>query len=510
MGQLDRAAIGVLYASQILTGLLLHMRYTSGEAAYQGILDLSRDLDTGFILRAMHASGGSLFMGLMLVHMAKGIYTQAASTSRAIWATGWLLYLLGIGVSFTGYSLTGGSMSYWAVTVICSLASATPLIGDDLLTLLWGGTVVSHLSAMRMLSVHMLLPVVLAALIATHILLLHAGNQEAYSPTVGADRVSGFAAYYTPRDLLLMLITTALAGTVALTSAYLVMDHTNFDAANPTVTPATIAPEWYLLPYYGLVRAVPSKTIGIMAMGLSYGLLLPLGDLGRTTSSGAAGLASAARTGLLVLSVDLYCVSLVCMEINHGETAYLLLLASCGGWATGSLIGTSREGSTTGHSRGTRPTGSAEVGIWTHNSRSTAPCNPYCSLLVLKPYAEGCVLQQRGTTPHQQATVLSEPRYPSATSNRHCTSLCSYCSPNRRSAARTRTQTYGSRAREGQHITPPVASYYYYPRQELLTCSEALNRRSVSCSTRRKGVLPKVVVLHYLPHTLLADGSWCH
>lgn len=329
-------ALGAMVGLQVATGAILHTRYVSGSGVWCSLATLMRELDVASLVRRTHAGGATLLMLCLTLHLCIGAWYGGGDTLRQVWVSGWVLYLLAVGASFTGYSLTGGQMSHWAVTVICSLASATPVVGPRLLELLWGGAVVTSVSSMRLLTAHMLIPLGMLALVGVHLLTLHESNSVWGVSSPGSDRV-GFNGYYVTRDLGMLVGTLVLLGVLVGWYSHMTMDCENEQVANSMVTPPTIAPEWYLLPYYGLVRAVPAKVLGVAAMGLSYGCLQCVGDGGSSVSRVSVGGLWAVRVGLLCVLVDLVCVSIVCMEVNHGETSYWLLVAGVLGWFSGTL-----------------------------------------------------------------------------------------------------------------------------------------------------------------------------
>jgi len=330
------AGLGVMIGLQLVTGVCLHLRYSSGDDVFQSLASMSRDLDAGFSLRALHSSGATVLMLCVYAHMSIGLWYGVSDTQRMMWLTGVVLYIVSIGVSFTGYSLTGGQMSHWAITVICSLVSAVPVVGPEILTLLWGGGVVSSVSVLRLLTAHMLLPIVMAGIAVVHLAVLHQGNSVWRVNSPGSDRV-GFTAMYVGRDAGVCVLLLGVVGGVACMFVEYTVDLENSIRADSSVTPASIAPEWYLLPFYGLVRALPDKMLGVVMMGLSYGCLISVGDAGLGSSLRSPVSAAVGRSGLCLLFCDCVLVSCVCLEVNTSETGYWLLVAGVLGWMSAGM-----------------------------------------------------------------------------------------------------------------------------------------------------------------------------
>jgi len=326
---------GLFIGVQLVSGVLMGCHYGAIDAySWWSIVTLSRDLSAGYLCRGVHANGAALMFGAIYLHMGRVLYRGTAGRST-VWLVGVILYLLGIGTCFTGYSLVYGQMSMWAIVVICSLVTAAPFIGVELLTLVWGGSSVSTATLGRLFVVHYLLALLMLVLALLHVWLLHSvgstGSRDlGMSPR--SDRVD-FMHAYVIRDVCLGIIALTLLGGVSTWYPNAMGEADNFVYADPMVTPVCICPEWYMLPYYGLVRAIPSKPLGIAGMGLAFGSLVNLGDLGYRSSTW--GLANG--VGLLLVLMDVVLTCKVCLLVNHGESLYMLLLTGVLGAACASM-----------------------------------------------------------------------------------------------------------------------------------------------------------------------------
>jgi len=332
---------------QVVTGLFLSTGYvaTSGfafESIHSGIM---RDLDSGWCLRSVHANGASFFMLCLYMHMFRCMWHGSPSRTR-VWIVGVVMYILLSGCCFTGYSLVYGQMSLWAIVVICSLVTAVPYIGNDILYLIWGGSVVSEVTLRRIFCVHFLMPLILVALSLVHIWFLHGSNSSGEYPAVLSrrDRINFYP--------LLLVRDVAVFSLVLVVYSYYVffapdeLGHPdNYVPANALVTPPEIAPEWYFLPVYAVVRAVPHKALGIVCMVLVFlslanifpgvghhGMLRSvapaIGVRWWTGSGSPTPVSPLSRCLLFLLVLDVYLASKLCLMVNHSESLYWLLLAT--------------------------------------------------------------------------------------------------------------------------------------------------------------------------------------
>jgi ubiquinol-cytochrome c reductase cytochrome b subunit len=270
--------LGVNLVIMILTGVTLAMHYTPHvNLAFQSVEHILRDVHSGWLLRLTHANGASLFFILTYLHVARGLYQGSYRSPRgALWAVGVVLLVLMMAIAFLGYVLPWGQMSLWGATVITNLLSALPLIGTDLVALVWGGFSVDNATLNRFFSLHYLLPFLLTGLVVAHLFALYlsgSGNPEGISSL--GDRVR-FHPYYTSKDLVGVVALVLLYALLVCFYPWILNHPDNNIPADPLVTPRHIVPEWYLLPFYAILRAIPSKVGGVAAMFGALLILLPL------------------------------------------------------------------------------------------------------------------------------------------------------------------------------------------------------------------------------------------
>jgi ubiquinol-cytochrome c reductase cytochrome b subunit len=274
-------------ALQIVTGIVLAMHYDpSAAGAFTSVEQhIMRDVNFGWLIRGLHATGASMFFLAVYLHILRGIYYGSFKAPREVlWLLGCVIYVLMMATAFMGYVLPWGQMSFWGAKVITNLLGAIPVIGPTITTLLWGGFAVDEPTLNRFFSLHYLLPFVIAAVVALHIWALHVpGNNNPTGVAVRskADTVA-FHPYYTVKDgfaVSLFLILFALF-VFYLPDAFAKVD--NAIPANPLVTPPHIVPEWYLLPFYAILRAIPDKLMGVLALGGAIGMLFILPWLDRS------------------------------------------------------------------------------------------------------------------------------------------------------------------------------------------------------------------------------------
>jgi ubiquinol-cytochrome c reductase cytochrome b subunit len=266
---------------QIVTGIVLAMHYNpSGAGAFNSVEGhIMRDVNYGWLIRGLHANGASMFFLAVYIHILRGIYYGSHKAPREmLWLLGCLIYFLMMATAFFGYVLPWGQMSFWGAKVITSLIGAFPVIGDAITKLLWGGYSVDSPTLNRFFSLHYLLPFVIAAVVALHVWALHVpGNNNPTGVDVKskADTVP-FHPYYTVKDAF------AVAGFMIMFAVFVFYlpdalgKADNAIPANPLQTPAHIVPEWYLLPFYAILRAIPDKLTGVIALVGAIGLLFAL------------------------------------------------------------------------------------------------------------------------------------------------------------------------------------------------------------------------------------------
>nr|YP_009465668.1 cytochrome b [Trachyrhamphus serratus]AHN95994.1 cytochrome b [Trachyrhamphus serratus]QOS49061.1 cytochrome b [Trachyrhamphus serratus] len=267
--------LGLCLGAQILTGLFLAMHYTSDIAtAFSSVTHICRDVNYGWLIRNMHANGASFFFICIYLHIARGLY-YGSYLYKETWNIGVVLLLLVMATAFVGYVLPWGQMSFWGATVITNLMSAVPYIGNDLVQWIWGGFSVDNATLTRFFAFHFLLPFIVAAATLVHLLFLHeTGSNNPTGINSDADKIS-FHPYFSYKDLLGFAALIIALTTLALFSPNLLGDPDNFTPANPLVTPPHIKPEWYFLFAYAILRSIPNKLGGVLAL-LSSILVLML------------------------------------------------------------------------------------------------------------------------------------------------------------------------------------------------------------------------------------------
>nr|ACR40519.1 cytochrome b [Astyanax aeneus]ACR40520.1 cytochrome b [Astyanax aeneus] len=259
---------------QILTGLFLAMHYTSDiSTAFSSVAHICRDVNYGWIIRNMHANGASFFFICVYLHIGRGLY-YGSYLYKETWNIGVILLLLLMMTAFVGYVLPWGQMSFWGATVITNLLSAIPYMGDALVQWIWGGFSIDNATLTRFFAFHFLLPFVIIAATLLHALFLHeTGSNNPAGLNSDSDKIS-FHPYFSYKDFLgFMIMLTALTS-LALFSPNLLGDPENFTLANPLVTPPHIKPEWYFLFAYAILRSIPNKLGGVLALLFSILVLM--------------------------------------------------------------------------------------------------------------------------------------------------------------------------------------------------------------------------------------------
>nr|NP_739658.1 cytochrome b [Bassozetus zenkevitchi]BAC23189.1 cytochrome b [Bassozetus zenkevitchi] len=261
-------------AAQILTGLFLAMHYTSDIAtAFSSVAHICRDVNYGWLIRNMHANGASFFFICIYMHIARGLY-YGSYLYKETWNVGVILLLLVMATAFVGYVLPWGQMSFWGATVITNLMSAVPYVGNNLVQWIWGGFSVDNATLTRFFAFHFLLPFIVAAFSVIHILFLHeTGSNNPAGLNSDADKIP-FHPYFSYKDVLGFAILLFALTSLALFSPNLLGDPDNFIPANPLVTPPHIKPEWYFLFAYAILRSIPNKLGGVLALLFSILVLM--------------------------------------------------------------------------------------------------------------------------------------------------------------------------------------------------------------------------------------------
>lgn len=264
----------------IATGIFLAMNYTAHTSlAFDSVERIMRDVNYGWLIRYVHMNGASMFFIVVLVHVWRGMYYGSYKAPRELlWILGVTIYLLMMATAFMGYVLPWGQMSFWGATVITNLFSAIPLVGNSIVTLLWGGFSVDNPTLNRFFSLHYLLPFVITGVVFLHVAALHitgSNNPLGIEPKGPQDTLP-FHPYYTTKDSVgIVVYLMVFAALVFFVPNYLGHPD-NYIPANPLSTPAHIVPEWYFLPFYAILRAVPDKLFGVLAMFGSILLLFVL------------------------------------------------------------------------------------------------------------------------------------------------------------------------------------------------------------------------------------------
>nr|YP_008593807.1 cytochrome b [Pterapogon kauderni]WAU47591.1 cytochrome b [Pterapogon kauderni]BAN83203.1 cytochrome b [Pterapogon kauderni] len=266
--------LGLCLVIQLLTGLFLAMHYTADIAtAFSSVAHICRDVNFGWLIRNMHANGASFFFICIYLHIGRGLY-YGSYMFKETWNIGVILLLLVMMTAFVGYVLPWGQMSFWGATVITNLLSAVPYVGNTLVQWIWGGFSVDNATLTRFFAFHFLLPFVIAAATLLHLLFLHeTGSNNPMGLNPNADKIP-FHPYFTYKDLLGFAILFLALASLALFSPNYLGDPDNFTPANPLVTPPHIKPEWYFLFAYAILRSIPNKLGGVLALLASILILM--------------------------------------------------------------------------------------------------------------------------------------------------------------------------------------------------------------------------------------------
>nr|YP_009948385.1 cytochrome b [Nucifraga caryocatactes]QOH97566.1 cytochrome b [Nucifraga caryocatactes] len=261
--------LGICLVTQIITGLLLAMHYTADTSlAFTSVAHMCRNVQFGWLIRNLHANGASLFFICIYLHIGRGFY-YGSYLNKETWNIGVILLLTLMATAFVGYVLPWGQMSFWGATVITNLFSAIPYIGQTLVEWLWGGFSVDNPTLTRFFAFHFLLPFVIAGLTLVHLTFLHeTGSNNPLGIPSDCDKIP-FHPYYSIKDLLGFALMLILLVTLALFSPNLLGDPENFTPANPLATPPHIKPEWYFLFAYAILRSIPNKLGGVLALAAS-------------------------------------------------------------------------------------------------------------------------------------------------------------------------------------------------------------------------------------------------
>lgn len=261
---------------QLFTGLILAMHYQANIFdAFDSVEHVVRDINYGWFVRSAHSNGASFFFFFVYLHLLRGLYYQTYYGSRAlIWIVGAVVYFLLMASAFLGYVLPWGQMSYWAATVITNLVTVIPGVGTDLLYWVWGGYSINNATLTRFFVLHYVLPFLIFVFVIVHIYMLHqpgSSSEVGISPSLfsNVNKVTWFFPYYVVKDLFVCLVAVLVFCFFCFFYPEYFNHPDNYNPANPLVTPNHIVPEWYFLPYYGILRSILSKTYGIVVAALA-------------------------------------------------------------------------------------------------------------------------------------------------------------------------------------------------------------------------------------------------
>nr|AIG53437.1 cytochrome b [Ctenotus burbidgei] len=266
--------LGLCLIVQVLTGLFLAMHYTADiSSAFSSVAHICRDVQYGWLIRNLHANGASMFFICLYLHIGRGLY-YGSYMFKETWNIGVVLLLLVMATAFVGYVLPWGQMSFWGATVITNLLSAIPYIGTNLVEWIWGGFSVDNATLTRFFTFHFLLPFAIMGASMLHLLFLHeTGSNNPTGLASNTDKIP-FHPYYSYKDLLGATLFMMVLLLLALFSPNLLGDPENFTPANPLVTPPHIKPEWYFLFAYAILRSIPNKLGGVLALLFSILILM--------------------------------------------------------------------------------------------------------------------------------------------------------------------------------------------------------------------------------------------
>jgi ubiquinol-cytochrome c reductase cytochrome b subunit len=272
------ALAGICLVIQLVTGIFLAMHYTPHiDLAFSSVEHIMRDVNNGWLIRYMHANGASMFFIVVYSHIFRGLYYGSFMAPRQhLWCSGVIIFLLMMATAFMGYVLPWGQMSFWGATVITNLFSAIPVVGPSIVDWLWGGFCVDNATLNRFFSLHFVMPFVIAGLVIAHIALLHKdGSNNPLGTSTAGDKIP-FYPYFYAKDLFSFMFFILFFSIILFYYPNLLGHPDNYIPANPMSTPAHIVPEWYFLPFYAILRSIPDKLGGVVAMGGAIVILLTL------------------------------------------------------------------------------------------------------------------------------------------------------------------------------------------------------------------------------------------
>nr|QZI85910.1 cytochrome b [Aromia bungii] len=265
--------LGMCLAIQILTGVFLAMHYCPNvELAFNSVAHICRDVNYGWLLRTLHANGASFFFICIYIHIGRGMYYSSYNLVET-WMIGVTIFFIVMATAFLGYVLPWGQMSFWGATVITNLLSAIPYLGTNIVQWIWGGFAVDNATLTRFFTFHFLFPFIVTAMVIIHLLFLHqTGSNNPLGTNSNIDKMP-FHPYFSFKDIVGFQVTVFLLISLTLWNPYLLGDPDNFIPANPLVTPVHIQPEWYFLFAYAILRSIPNKLGGVLALVMSIAIL---------------------------------------------------------------------------------------------------------------------------------------------------------------------------------------------------------------------------------------------
>nr|YP_010895195.1 cytochrome b [Neoplesia analis]WJW73734.1 cytochrome b [Neoplesia analis] len=266
--------LGLCLMIQILTGLFIAMHYTADiSMAFNSVDHICRNVNYGWLLRTLHANGASLFFICLYLHIGRGIY-YSSYLFTPTWLSGTIILFMVMATAFMGYVLPWGQMSFWGATVITNLLSAIPYLGTDLVQWIWGGFAVDNPTLTRFFTFHFILPFIVLAMVMIHLLFLHqTGSNNPMGLNSNLDKIP-FHPYFSYKDIVGFIVMMLSLVMLTLSNPYLLGDPDNFIPANPLVTPIHIQPEWYFLFAYAILRSIPNKLGGVIALVMSIAILM--------------------------------------------------------------------------------------------------------------------------------------------------------------------------------------------------------------------------------------------
>nr|YP_010580159.1 cytochrome b [Trichogramma cacaeciae]UZS90460.1 cytochrome b [Trichogramma cacaeciae] len=268
--------LGLCLMTQIISGFFLSMHYNpSIEMAFNSVIHIVQDVNYGWLMRLIHMNGASMFFICMFIHIGRGLYYNSFILKKT-WLVGVMILLITMGTAFMGYVLPWGQMSFWGATVITNLVSAVPYIGDSIVKWLWGGFSVNNATLNRFYSIHFILPFVILFMVIMHLVFLHETGSTNPSGLSSNYFKIPFNPYYSIKDILGFIVMLMILILICTLDPYILGDPENFNKANPMITPIHIQPEWYFLFAYAILRCIPNKLGGVIALLMSILILMTL------------------------------------------------------------------------------------------------------------------------------------------------------------------------------------------------------------------------------------------